>query len=201
MRFRFINYFKPLLDVYQAPYKNKCYFWVGLHLLIRTLFYALSALNESSNLTFGAVLLYLIGNFTGYLHPFRHFMQNCNELVLLFNLGVLYVTALSGKINIATIIMYVFAAAQFCFIVLYHMIKYSIGDPLKVNMQLHISTFARGVIKDKPCSYAITLINWISIRFNKISPDNSIKLQGSAFNIPDKTYDYSKYQEPLLGED
>ena len=29
-RFRFINKFKPLLDAYQGPYKNKFYYWTGL---------------------------------------------------------------------------------------------------------------------------------------------------------------------------
>ena len=35
------------------------------------------------------------------------------------------------------------------------------------------------------------------------STDNNIELPDLSFsrNIPDKTYDYSKYQEPLLGQD
>jgi len=98
MRYRFVNYFMPLLDVYQAPYKINFYFWVGLHLLIKALFYGLSALEKRSNLTIGATLLYIIGNFTGYLRPFKCRVQNCNELILLINLGILYVTFLSGKL-------------------------------------------------------------------------------------------------------
>jgi len=201
MRYRLINYFKPLLDVYQAPYKIKCYYWVGLHLLIRTLFYGLSALNKTSNLTVSAVLLYVIGNFTGYLRPFKHLMQNCNELVLLLNLGVLFVVTLSGKFNITADIMHALAAAQFCFIVLHHVTKYTIAFNVKIQLQVYISSFVKGILKAKPCLYVIMLVKWIIVGFNTVSPDNSVNVQCAAFNIPEKTYDYSKYQEPLLGED
>ena len=63
-RHRSVNHFKPLLDVYQAPYKMKCYYWVGLHLLIKALFYALSALEKSTNLTIGIIVLHALASGT-----------------------------------------------------------------------------------------------------------------------------------------
>ena len=46
LRLNCINYFKPFLDAYQGPYKNRYYFWPGLQLLIRAVFFAISALNK-----------------------------------------------------------------------------------------------------------------------------------------------------------
>ena len=56
-RHRTINYFKPLLDAYQGPYKNRYYFWPGLQLLVRAIFFGLSALDKNINLAIGLVLL------------------------------------------------------------------------------------------------------------------------------------------------
>ena len=42
-RFNFITSFKPLLDAYFTPYKNKTFYWTGLLLLIRTIILGLSA--------------------------------------------------------------------------------------------------------------------------------------------------------------
>ena len=33
-RFRYINKFKPLLDAYHGPYKDRFYYWTGLQLVI-----------------------------------------------------------------------------------------------------------------------------------------------------------------------
>ena len=38
MRFRFVSSFKPLLDAYFGPYKDKFYYWTGLQLLLRSIF-------------------------------------------------------------------------------------------------------------------------------------------------------------------
>ena len=43
LRFRMINYDKPLLDAFQGSYKDKYYYWVGLHLTMRSLFFFMYA--------------------------------------------------------------------------------------------------------------------------------------------------------------
>ena len=40
-RFRYVNKFKPLLDAYQGPYKDKFYYWTGLQLLLRAVFWVI----------------------------------------------------------------------------------------------------------------------------------------------------------------
>ena len=58
-RFKIINYFKPLLDAYQGPYKIKFYYWIGLQLLIRAIIFGLSALDKSLNEMLSILLLSL----------------------------------------------------------------------------------------------------------------------------------------------
>ena len=41
-KLRIINRFKPLLDAYQGPHKLKYYYYTGVQLLIRVIFFALS---------------------------------------------------------------------------------------------------------------------------------------------------------------
>ena len=38
-QFRVINHYKPLLDAFQGSYKDKYYYWVGVHITIRSLFF------------------------------------------------------------------------------------------------------------------------------------------------------------------
>ena len=59
-RFRFINKFRPLLDAYQGPYKIKFYYWTGLQLLIRIIFFGTSSLDRNLSLTVGITLFSLI---------------------------------------------------------------------------------------------------------------------------------------------
>ena len=56
----FINYFKPLLEVYFSPYKLKYPHWTGLQLLIRSCFFGLSALSRNISLFSGTVLVAIV---------------------------------------------------------------------------------------------------------------------------------------------
>jgi len=91
---KFVNHFKALLDVYQTRYKMKCYYWVGLHLLIKALFYALSSLEKNTNLTVGVIMLHTLSTGTEYIRPFKCWIQNCNEMMLFF-LSIVYAISLS----------------------------------------------------------------------------------------------------------
>ena len=55
-RFRFINKFKPLLDAYQGPYKNKFYYWTGLQLLVRAVLFRISSLDRKTNITISIII-------------------------------------------------------------------------------------------------------------------------------------------------
>ena len=104
-RFRYINKFKPLLDAYQGPYKNKFYYWTGLQLLLRAVLFGLSSLDRNVNLIAGIILLDIYGGITGLVQPFNNKIKNYQEMVLLFNLHGLYTIALyiQDKTNIIVV--------------------------------------------------------------------------------------------------
>ena len=60
MQLHLINHFKPLIDAYQGPYKYKYYYWTGLQLVMRAVFFGLSALDRNINLTVGIILLTIV---------------------------------------------------------------------------------------------------------------------------------------------
>ena len=71
-RFQFVNKFKPLLDAYQGPYKIQFYYWTGLQLLIRAVFFCVAALGKNNNLIItGSILLSVIIGLYGFVKPFR----------------------------------------------------------------------------------------------------------------------------------
>ena len=92
-RFRLINYFKPLLDVYCGPYKDKYYFWTGFYLLMRAIFFGLSAFDRRINLTCGIILLGVLLCVQGIGHPFKYKLTNIQESFILLNLLSVYVAA------------------------------------------------------------------------------------------------------------
>ena len=70
-RFRFINKFKPLLDAYQGPYKDKFYYWTGLQLLVRAVLFGISSLDRNINIAISILLLSVIIGLHGVMRPFK----------------------------------------------------------------------------------------------------------------------------------
>ena len=184
-RFRIVNYFKPLLDVYQAPYKDKFYYWTGLHLVIKVVFFGISALDNSINFTISIILLCAMEGFVGYSCPFKHKLQNFQEMILLLNLHTLFVFTLSGQHVIAINIMIALAAVHFSFIVVYHVVLYTCGATFKSKVHLFMSLLFKKMTKK--------LSRTKSSKNNGFTPYSS--------EIPEITYHYSRYQESLLEED
>ena len=71
-----INSFKPLLDAYFGPYKDRYYYWTGLQLSIRALFLGLSALSTPINLISGIIILGILLCIQGSVHPFTKIIKN-----------------------------------------------------------------------------------------------------------------------------
>ena len=70
-RFPFINRFKPLLDAYQGPYKDRYYYWTGLQLVVRAVLLAVSSLDRTTNLTICIVIFSTLGGIHGITQPFK----------------------------------------------------------------------------------------------------------------------------------
>ena len=181
-RFQFINKFKPLLDVYQGPYKFRFYYWTGLQLLIRAIFYGISVLDKSVNLTIGSIILSVLIGLHGVVHPFTNNFRNYQETFCMINLQILYIMTLSDYQGTTTVnIMVTVAAVQFIIIIIYHIITYSYS----------------GVIRIKINHFTNTVTTWI----RKLNKPSNVDLQLHNIEIPEVTYNYREFREPLIGQD
>ena len=98
-QFKCINHFKPLLDTYQGPYKDRFYYWTGLQLLLRTVFYVISALDRKTNMMIGILILGVMECVHGAFGPYLSKAKNYQELLLVFNLQALFAVSLYTTSN------------------------------------------------------------------------------------------------------
>ena len=180
-RFQFINRFKPLLDAYQGPYKQRFYYWTGLQLLIRALFYGISTLDTSVNLAVSTTALSVIIGLHGVTSPFKSNFKNYQELLYIINLQILYILTSQYQGTTIVYVMVTLAAIQFIFIIVYHIITYSYN----------------GVIKIKINHFTNKFTVWIS----KLNTPSNADLHDRLHNIeiPEVTYNYRELREPLVG--
>ena len=190
-RFRFINKFKPLLDAYQGPYKNKFYYWTGLQLLVRAVLFGISSLDRKINITISIIIFGIMIGTHGIVRPFKIKYKNYQELVLFLNLQGLYVISLydecATNINAVNIIihtMITMAAVHFIFIITYHIIIYMFGGVIRNKIQLSVNT----------------VIGWIT-RLRKPQPQQFQLQDNIRDNIPEVAFNYHEYREPLVGQD
>ena len=135
-RFYSINKFKPLLDAYQGSYKTKYYYWIGVELIMRIVFFGISSLDRNVNFI---ILLSILGSVHGSLRPFKNEIKNFQGLVLILNLHVIYTVSLYGGLVTTRIIvnvMIAMATVHFMFIVLYCIITYMCGGSFRNKMEL-----------------------------------------------------------------
>jgi len=73
------------------------YYWVGLQLLARVIFFGVSSLDRDINLVVSVVLLSLIGGMHGVIRPFKNEIKNYQEQILIINLHSLFAVALYSQ--------------------------------------------------------------------------------------------------------
>ena len=188
LRWKFINYFKPLLDAYFGPYKLKYPFWTGLQLLIRSCSFGLSSVIRSASLFSGAVLIGIMLCTHGLVHPFKNRFINIQESLVLLNLLAVYITALYNeyenskyklfiiRLLIITVLVY-FIVLIFC-----HCIMLMYGDVIKGRANKIKQMLMTRITRKKTCS-------------------ESIQLEDLSAKIPDTTFNYKEFIEPLVALD
>ena len=183
-----LNRFKPLLDAYQGPYKDKFYYWTGLQLLIRAVFFGLSSLDRNINLTVGIILLCIYAAMTGIAQPFSNKIKNYQELILIFNLHGLFAILLYTQdvTNMIVVnIMISLSAVQFSCIFAYHIITYGCGGVINNMICLCVSTV-------KQCTTKL----YIRLQHQQFQLQDFTRN-----NISEVTFNYSQLREPLVGQD
>jgi len=182
-QFKCVNHFKPLLDVYQGPYKDRFYYWTGLQLVLRAVFYGVSALDRDTNMMISILILGVMECIFGLQCPFKHKDRNYQELALLFNLQALFAASSYTTSNSTAVNTLVgFALLQFIIFTL---------------CQIKFFSFVKG--------YFLKLLTNFKLKhcFSCINPQranirNVMELKNPA---PEVAYRYDEFREPLIGQD
>ena len=183
LRFRLINHFKPILDAFQGSYKDKHYYWVALHITLRSIFFALYGFQTKLRLLITTMILVLFNAYHSHTNPHKNKLVNVQELLLLINLTIMYAASYQcseSVFSIVTNVMISLAFIQFCIIMLYHFLTYT----CHFNIVNTLQTIEQAIIK----------------YFTK-----SKKSQNSNYHelldIPECTYNYSEYRDGLISDD
>ena len=178
--FKVVTYFKPLLDAYQGPYKVKFYYWTGLQLLIRAVFFGLTALDRNVNLTVSILLIGVLIWLQEKMAPFKSKLNNYMEVLCLFNLLVIFVISLYATSNDVVISIFVsLAMIQLLWVILWH-IKSLLWSKCPAWFEL-----------------PARLNNCLNTFRHQRDPEaNHIQLVNE---VPGVAYNYKEFQEPLIG--
>ena len=141
LRFKCVSTFKPLLDAYFGPYKDQFFYWTGLQLILRALFFGLTAFHKNINITVGIVVLGFLLYFQGLMCPFKSRYKNLQEGFVILNLQAVYILALysddDNNANIpATQVLILLVLIYFFIVIFYHCLKSSlIFSKISVKMR------------------------------------------------------------------
>jgi len=184
-RFKLINSFKPLLDAYFGPYKDKFYYWTGLYLLMRATFFGLSAFRRNVNFNCGIILLGILLCIQGVTNPFKCKLTNIQESFILLNLLLVYVVAHYSNNNTGIQLQIV----QFLIIIIF------IYFAIFITCHCLMSTCGKTIRNKTSC---ITVL-W---KNHTAKNESHSKTQETCeMNIDITSGSYSEYQEPLIALD
>ena len=175
-RFKFINHFKPLLDAYQGPYKDKFYYWSGLQLITRAVVFGVSALDRNIHLIIACMLLCIAAYLHGQFNPFKKKARNSQEGFFLINLQYIFlIRILTATNGVFVNILIAIAATQFAIIL------------------------AKQVKTIIPQGKVSQLIDIICIKLKLLSEGRQIQIHNIelASIVPDRNI-YHEFQEPML---
>ena len=176
-QFRIVNYFKPLPDAFQGSYKDSYYYWIAVHIILRSIFFSLYGFQIKLRLFLATIVLVLFSIYYGYLQPNKIKLINIEELSLLVNLTIMHVVSVLNSKDVFSVVVNIMiccAFVQFCIIILCHFLIYTFHCkfPIKENL---MKLWKRR--KSHHRSYDIALLN-----------------------IPEPTYNYSEYQDKLVSD-
>ena len=179
-----INRFKPLLDPYFGPYKDRYYYWTGLQILIRALFLGLSAFSTPINLISGIIVLGTLLFIQGPVHPFKSRYKNYQELLLLLNLQAVYTIALYNNFDNSVDMLIVRILIMI------------------VQAYIIICVTCHCVVSVPICHKKVeTVKKKISDLMQKQPLVKNKKIEMNNINHSEDSENYYEFQEPLIGLD
>ena len=81
------KFLKPFLDAYQAPFKDNCYYFLGIESLLRVTVYACESVRADYTAAIyeATLLFYLV--YLGYFQPFKSSLNGILYLICILILG------------------------------------------------------------------------------------------------------------------
>ena len=178
LRFRIINHFKPLLDAFQGSYKDRYYYWVAVHVTLKSIFFGLYGFQTKLSLIIATMILILFTVYLGYIHPYKNKLVNIQELLLLINLTMMYAVSYQSNqtvFSIVTNVMISLVFFLFCTIVLYHILTYT--------------------------CHCDSVIQQIMLKYFTKNNECQNLTECELLDIPECTYNYTEYQDGLVSDD
>ena len=149
---------------------------------MRSIFYAFIGLQLHLKLVFSVIVLILLICYFGYIRPHKNKAVNVQELLLLANLTILHAVSYQNQriFSIITNVMISLSLIQFCTIVLCHFLIYTC-----------------------PCNVVIILVSVKEklMKFCSLKKLKEHQHEILLLNIPERTYNYSEYQDGLVSDD
>ena len=172
--------FKPLLDTYVGSFKDKFSFWTGFLLLVRVIAFGLSTLSEYGSFLAISVLLGVLLCIQGSTHPFKNEIKNIQESLLLFILMVIHVAPLYKHNSLGLTVLLTIGVVYLIVALTVHCIMFRCKNIIYYYTK-RVYTMA--------CSKIV------------VKQNDNIELHRLSSEVPEVTYNYKEFQEPLIGLD
>jgi len=188
LRFKFVSKFKPLLDPYLSLYKDKCYFWTGLQLLLRSVFFSLSAVDRNVSLFTASVIVGFLLCTHGVLSPFKSRFHNIQESCIILNLLLVHMFALyNGWGQASSLII----RECLILVVLVYFILFIIYTGITAIFHKNMFQLLRTVFR-------MHVRLWKGWRRDYPKVQQNYCIENLSDKIPDVTFDYTEFREPLV---
>ena len=177
--FKLVNHFKPILDAFQASYKERYYYWIAVHIILRSVFFVLYAFPTKVRLLLASIILVLYTSCFAYILPNKNKLVNFQELLFLINLTIMHIAALQNSDNmfhVVTNLMISLVFIQMCSIVVYHFLTFTCHCDIENLLQNFKKKF-----KCHNMQHHLDNVTLLS--------------------IPERTYNYSEYRDGLVTDD
>ena len=174
--FKLINHFKPVLDAFQGSYKERYYYWIAVHIILRGVFFALYAFQTNVRLLLASIILVLYVSCFAYILPNKNKLISFHELLLLINLAIMHIAALQNSDHTSHVVINLMISlvfVQLCSIIIYHFLTFT----CHFNVEKSLKNFK------KKFTHQDHLVNI------------------TLLNITELTYNYSEYQDGLVTDD
>ena len=179
-RIKWVDYFKPLLDVYHGMFKDKHRYWFGLELVLRVLTFIITGLDTRLSLLLNMLILALFVACLSLIQTFKSHRNTLIEWSFLLNLILLLALAFYYE-EYQTGIYFAFQNA----LLVIAFLEFG-GIILSPYISKQMMRLCRNLSILKKCR-------------KSISHENEMIYKN--LNIPDVAFNYTEFQDEILGVD